>query len=520
MSTGIKSDGAAAANLAKLGQIVLRKLDELRPAALNDKIYHPVSKSDPAVLALAERIRLRGLLEPIVITTDDVILGGHRRRVACQLAGLEWVPVRVYPIVSTSPEFPAVLVDFNSQRVKGVDEIVREEIVMAKPLEAHGRLLHHRRVSAAVGVENIVIRGEKWRCKITAVKQPMMDAVLAALEEYRDFLPVTVRRIHYALLNRPPLRHAGWEDSRYRNDLKSYKDLSDLLTRAREEGLVPWELIHDPTRPVTEWDCHRNTQDFVREQLEWAEVLSKFRKHILGRPDLLALLPDLRGKVLACPCHLSVCHADVLADLIDLDIASIYPAIRDAAAKGVIAAAIKVVEQENQLGPEHEQLHPPAEGDEEDHAPELGVVYDEDDEQPDDGDEEEVVAPPSGPYDEAGVPVPPQALEAFGQVAELRAVCDMLREVARRLDKVRKGPAGVHFESCTFKRFSGKGAAVTISGVGKSLEELRPAFVCPACPEDRLSRCTACYGRGWLTTSAHEQWAAAAAEQADKPQRE
>jgi|ERR1700739_175032 len=48
------------------------------------------------------------------------------------------------------------------------------------------------------------------------------------------------------------------------------------------------------------------------------EVLAKYREYILGRPDLLALLPELRGKTLGCWCKPKyACHGDVLAELAD-----------------------------------------------------------------------------------------------------------------------------------------------------------------------------------------------------------
>ena len=47
------------------------------------------------------------------------------------------------------------------------------------------------------------------------------------------------------------------------------------------------------------------------------EVLAKYRAYILSRPDLLARLPELKGKVLGCWCHPLTCHGDVLAELAD-----------------------------------------------------------------------------------------------------------------------------------------------------------------------------------------------------------
>lgn len=50
------------------------------------------------------------------------------------------------------------------------------------------------------------------------------------------------------------------------------------------------------------------------------EVVAKYRPYLLGRPDLLALLPALRGKVLGCWCAPDPCHAYVIAELADAGI--------------------------------------------------------------------------------------------------------------------------------------------------------------------------------------------------------
>lgn len=47
------------------------------------------------------------------------------------------------------------------------------------------------------------------------------------------------------------------------------------------------------------------------------QVIAKYRAWIAGQPDLLADLPSLRGKRLACHCAPRSCHGDVLAGLAD-----------------------------------------------------------------------------------------------------------------------------------------------------------------------------------------------------------
>jgi hypothetical protein len=249
------------------GRILTLPLAELRPAIVNDQIYKPVDPSDPEVRELSRGIGEHGLKVPFAITLDNVILSGHRRRVACQLAGLTKVPCLRENILSTDPKFPTILVEYNRQREKTRAERLREEVIRADPEEAHRALVEHRRKASLVSADTIEIVGVKRRAKISKAKRPFLDAVRRVVEDRRDFWPLSDRQIHYALLNDPPLIHASKPDSRYANDDRSYKAVIDLLSRARLEGSVPWRAIADPTRPVVTWTVHQETGAFFREQL-------------------------------------------------------------------------------------------------------------------------------------------------------------------------------------------------------------------------------------------------------------
>jgi Domain of unknown function (DUF4326) len=49
------------------------------------------------------------------------------------------------------------------------------------------------------------------------------------------------------------------------------------------------------------------------------EVVAKYRTYLLSRPDLLGLLPGLRGRRLGCWCVPQVCHAEVIAEIADAE---------------------------------------------------------------------------------------------------------------------------------------------------------------------------------------------------------
>jgi hypothetical protein len=96
----------------------------------------------------------------------------------------------------------------------------------------------------------------------------MLRAIEAVLAERREFWPLSDRQIHYALLNHAPLKHASKPESVYANDPRSYKDLTDLLTRARLTGRIPFDAIADETRPVSTWDVHQPAGSFLRREVD------------------------------------------------------------------------------------------------------------------------------------------------------------------------------------------------------------------------------------------------------------
>jgi hypothetical protein len=243
-------------------------LTAIRPASVNDQLYRPVSMADPDIQALAESIQKNGLQDPIVVTTDNVILSGHRRFAACRMAGLKTVRCRRHSIASTDPTFLTLLREFNRQRVKTADELLREEVISADPEESHRALAEHRRAVAQVNTHTITIEGKLHRAKISAAKEPLLAAILTVLEGRRKYWSLTDRQIHYALLNDPPLIHASKPGSRYLNNVKSYKAACDIILRARLARRIPFHAIDDPTRPIEICDVHEHVGLFVREQLD------------------------------------------------------------------------------------------------------------------------------------------------------------------------------------------------------------------------------------------------------------
>jgi hypothetical protein len=243
-------------------------LDAVRPSSLNDLMYAPIDPDDPGIRSLANSIRKFGQKDAVIISLDNFIISGHRRHAACRVAGLKSIRCKREPILSTDPVFLELLRECNRQRIKTTEEMAREEIISVNPEEARRALVEYRRQKEWTDRTGIYeINGEMHRAKITAAKQPFLDAILEVLRERKKFWPLTIRQVHYALLNRPPLIHASKPDSTYRNNRASYSALSNLATRGRLKGFIQWAAIHDPTRDGISWNIHPNPQPFLQKQL-------------------------------------------------------------------------------------------------------------------------------------------------------------------------------------------------------------------------------------------------------------
>jgi hypothetical protein len=284
-----KSASVVAKAAGEIPKDVLVKIDidRISPARVNGQVYRPTHPDDPDIRSLADDIRARGLLDPIVITRDLIILSGHRRHAACRLAGLKQVTCRFVDISSDDRIFPPLLVAYNNQRVKTLDEVLREQVLVASDAQsAHARLKNHRAEKAKVTAEFLEIGKKKVRPRLSEAKFPMIEASGKIIDAYESYWPLSDREIHYYLQNEPPLRHASKPQSVYKNDRNSYKDLTDVLTRGRLEGYFPFAAIEDKTRKVVTWDANRTPGAFIDRELAnlltgyWRDLMQSQPNHI------------------------------------------------------------------------------------------------------------------------------------------------------------------------------------------------------------------------------------------------
>lgn len=263
---------------------------DLKPSPENDTLYRAVLPTDKAVQELAASVRQRGVIEPIVATADGYIVSGHRRHAAAEETLVDTVPVRYLKERRddfTTEEFVELLREYNRQRVKSVAEVIREAVVDADPDEAYVDLLGRREAVEPEVLTAVNMSGVVNRKRISDAKSEMVAAVLKVIEQHRKYLPLNDRKIHYELAqHHRPLKHTGKPDSQYQGDAKSYKNLVDLLTRMRSEGIIPHDAISDETRPETVWNVFTSADDFIRQEVDqfgrgyWRDLMQSQESHI------------------------------------------------------------------------------------------------------------------------------------------------------------------------------------------------------------------------------------------------
>lgn len=243
----------------------------IQVAPENDLLYDRfgIANRDDADLAIS--IRDKGIQEPLTLSNDQYLLSGHRRLAAAKYLGLQEVPCRLVEVdfYQLTTERLEVLRLYNQQREKSPGERIKEKLLDIDPKDAHQELKRRRLDSILLkGATdaNVKMGAAKKRASITTMQ--FLAKAQSVILDNREYWPLTVRRVHYLLLNDPPLRHDKKPGSVYVNDKASYKALTNLLIRARLSGDVPMASIEDSTRPIQDGGGFSTFEAFVAQETE------------------------------------------------------------------------------------------------------------------------------------------------------------------------------------------------------------------------------------------------------------
>lgn len=268
---------ASAAN-KKTDQYAVEYVDfgDIKPSPENDDIYGKVTNDDQMELLL-DSIRRRGLEEPIIVSADNFIISGHRRFFALGILGKSQpVPVRRKPFTRQSKlsEWHKILAEYNPQRIKSVGSLLKESLLRHAGDDARALLKNREDISCRGEAEFTDVDGTKVIRSISEKKQEFLEAVKTVVFSLKAFWPLTIRQVHYNLLNNPPLISTpkrskfDREHYRYKNNKTSYDALIELLKPARYEGFIPMHCIDDPTRPKFTWGGYTSLASFVESEME------------------------------------------------------------------------------------------------------------------------------------------------------------------------------------------------------------------------------------------------------------
>ncbi len=95
-----------------------------------------------------------------------------------------------------------------------------------------------------------------------------LELVQQILNELKDYLPVTVRQIHYQLVGKNLVE----------NTTSNYNMLSKLVKYARIDGYIPWETIEDRVRQAYLNRGWQNQEDFL--ETERYNFLKGYRREL------------------------------------------------------------------------------------------------------------------------------------------------------------------------------------------------------------------------------------------------
>jgi len=121
-------------------------------------------------------------------------------------------------------------------------------------------------------------QAQQKRRGIGPKRRELLEHVQLVLNELRSFWPLTLRQLYYQLVSRGIIE----------NSLGEYKQLSDLLAKARLGGLVPWEALEDRARTILRPGGYANQQEYIKAEL--AGFLSYYRRDLAqSQPHALEL---------------------------------------------------------------------------------------------------------------------------------------------------------------------------------------------------------------------------------------
>jgi hypothetical protein len=278
-------------------KVQLLPITEIRPSPENSEIYGPTTYDhDPALGVLVRSIKRLGLEEPIIVTRDHYVLSGHRRLFAVLELGWKKVPVRFANVTrANETDYHRLLSEYNPQRIKSVAATLSESLLRTEEdsHDGHSWADYHK-AKGNPNIKVMKVAGTKCAEEVGPRQQEFLAAAQEVIESLKDYWPLSVRQVHYKLLNNPPLTQTTkkkGERWRYKNNLACYSKLSSLLVSARYHGDIPWEAIDDATRESKTYQHYANPAGFIGNEVRFF-LTGYQRDRMEGQPNHIELIVE------------------------------------------------------------------------------------------------------------------------------------------------------------------------------------------------------------------------------------
>ena len=104
----------------------------------------------------------------------------------------------------------------------------------------------------------------------TKLQEERAKAVLDVVSDLEDYYPLTLRQIHYRLVEKQPLwyRSSINNPDPYRNTIANYQALSQVLKWMRIDESLPWEVLTDRVRRVSTKRGFEDLQVFINQEMD------------------------------------------------------------------------------------------------------------------------------------------------------------------------------------------------------------------------------------------------------------
>lgn len=227
-----------------------KNLGELRPFSRNDLCFDDMTGDD--FEELKESIKENGVIEPIVVNQENVIVCGHQRYRACVELGLENVPIVVRE-VENDEEHETLLIEENLRRrqlttsqmakaIKRLYEIKEVERTAGRP-EAENNRLTVKQLSKEIGKSKATVAKLRTLADLIPELSKLMDEGQLALKMAYQFaqLPEEGQKEVYELLKEQVTikeEEAKELKDRYLQQENEASSLRTELEELRSQGTV------------------------------------------------------------------------------------------------------------------------------------------------------------------------------------------------------------------------------------------------------------------------------------------